>query len=189
MSQLVFTVGVFIIHIDDDTVVQRMDYDVWGNVIRDSNPGFQPFGFAGGLYDSDTGLVRFGARDYDARNGRWTVKDPIDFGGGDLNLYGYVMNNPVSFKDPDGLQRAPVRQPGTPGYNLSLNQLIERMEDPAASRDLSKPPKTYDCSCPAPIVDFKPRSSNACEAGDPYYGGIPSSPLPSLCSCKIGGPG
>ena len=25
------------------------------------------FGFAGGLYDDDTGLVRFGTRDYDAR--------------------------------------------------------------------------------------------------------------------------
>jgi YD repeat-containing protein len=28
-------------------VAQRMDYDEWGNVLYDSNPGFQPFGFAG----------------------------------------------------------------------------------------------------------------------------------------------
>jgi YD repeat-containing protein len=51
-------------------VAQRMDYDAWGNVLLDTNPGFQPFGFAGGLYDSDTGLVRFGARDYDPETGR-----------------------------------------------------------------------------------------------------------------------
>ena len=38
-------------------------------------------GFAGGLYDPDTGLVRFGARDYDAVVGRWITKDPISFGG------------------------------------------------------------------------------------------------------------
>ena len=38
-------------------IIQRMDYD--------TNPGFQPFGFAGGLYDPDTKVVRFGARDYD----------------------------------------------------------------------------------------------------------------------------
>ena len=31
-----------------------------------TQPGLSPFGFAGGLYDDDTGLVRFGARDYDA---------------------------------------------------------------------------------------------------------------------------
>ena len=88
----------------DGSVVQRMDYDEWGRVVYDSNPGFQPFGFAGGLYDRDTGLVRFGARDYDAEVGRWTAKDPIGFGGGDYNLFGYVANNPVNFVDPLGLQ-------------------------------------------------------------------------------------
>jgi RHS repeat-associated protein len=76
---------------------------VWGKVIQDSNPGFQPFGFAGGLYDRDTQLVRFGARDYDAETGRWTAKDPIGFGGGDTNLYGYVVNDPVNWVDPLGL--------------------------------------------------------------------------------------
>jgi RHS repeat-associated protein len=71
-------------------------------VLYDSNPGFQPFGFAGGLYDSDTGLVRFGARDYDAQAGRWTTKDPIGFAGGDVNLYGYVLNDPINLIDPNG---------------------------------------------------------------------------------------
>ncbi len=84
-------------------VLQRMDYDAFGRVTFDSNPGFQPFGFAGGLYDYQTGLVRFGARDYDAETGRWTSKDPIGFAGGDTNLYGYVVNDPVNFKDSSGL--------------------------------------------------------------------------------------
>src|SRR5207253_2531440 len=61
------------------TVAQRMDYDEFGNVINDTNPGFQPFGFAGGLYDRDTKLVRFGARDYDPVIGRWTARDPVLF--------------------------------------------------------------------------------------------------------------
>ena len=37
---------------------QRVDYDEFGVVLGDSAPGFQPFGFAGGLNDRDTGLVR-----------------------------------------------------------------------------------------------------------------------------------
>ncbi|MEL7370058.1 MAG: RHS repeat-associated core domain-containing protein [Myxococcota bacterium] len=83
-------------------VAQRIDYDTFGRVTQDTNPGFQPFGFAGGLYDPDTGLVHFGARDYDARVGRWTSKDPLRFGGGDTNLYAYVGNDPVNYIDPTG---------------------------------------------------------------------------------------
>ena len=84
-------------------VAQRLDYDEFGNVLQDTNPGFQPFGFAGGLYDSDTGLVHFGARDYDPHLGRWTAKDPILFASGDTNLYAYVANDPVNLEDASGL--------------------------------------------------------------------------------------
>jgi RHS repeat-associated protein len=84
-------------------VVQRLAYDEFGRVLSDSNPGFQPLGFAGGLYDRDLGLVRFGARDYDPEIGRWTAKDPVGFGGGDSNLYAYAGNSPVQFIDPTGL--------------------------------------------------------------------------------------
>ncbi|MDG5815419.1 RHS repeat-associated core domain-containing protein [Chitinispirillales bacterium ANBcel5] len=83
-------------------VAQRIDYDEFGYVLLDSNPGFQPFGFAGGLYDYRTGLVRFGARDYDAEAGRWTAKDPIRFSGGDGNLFRYCGNDPLNYIDPNG---------------------------------------------------------------------------------------
>lgn len=92
-----------VIKVADGSVTQRMDYDEFGNVISDTNPGFQPFGFAGGLYDPDTGLVRFGARDYDAYTGRWTAKDPILFEGGDTSLYGYVRGDSINQLDTDGL--------------------------------------------------------------------------------------
>jgi RHS repeat-associated protein len=83
-------------------VAQRIDYDAHGRVLADSNPGFQPFGFAGGMYDPEIGLVRFGARDYDAFTGRWTAKDPRRFEGGDSNLYGYCLGDPINRTDPEG---------------------------------------------------------------------------------------
>jgi RHS repeat-associated protein len=98
-----------VVNAETGEVVQRMDYDAWGVVNRDTNPGFQPFGFAGGIYDLQTGLVRFGARDYDPIVGRWTAKDPIDFDSGDLNLYVYVKNDPVQYVDPLGLSRYDVQ--------------------------------------------------------------------------------
>lgn len=84
-------------------VVQALDYSEFGEVIGDSRPDFQPFGFAGGIYDRDTNLVRFGARDYDPETGRWTAKDPIRFAGKSSNLYGYVSQDPINQIDPSGL--------------------------------------------------------------------------------------
>jgi RHS repeat-associated protein len=84
------------------TVAQRIDYDEFGRVLLDTSPGFQPFGFAGGIEDRDVGLVRFGARDYDAGTGRWTAKDPKLFGGLTPNLYAYSLSEPVNLQDPSG---------------------------------------------------------------------------------------
>ena len=84
------------------TVVKRLDYNAYG-VETDANPGFfLPIGFAGGLRDSLTGLVRFGLRDYEPQSGRFTARDPSGFGGSPRGLYGYAANSPVSFRDPSG---------------------------------------------------------------------------------------
>jgi RHS repeat-associated protein len=65
---------------------------------------WMPFSFAGGGLDLETGLVRFGARDYDAFVGRWTAKDPIRFRSEDgANLYQYVASDPINRADPTGL--------------------------------------------------------------------------------------
>jgi RHS repeat-associated protein len=85
-------------------VIQKMGGHVISyNTNAAINPTLDiPFAFAGGLYDKDTKLIKFGYREYDSYTGRWTSKDPIDFEGGDSNLYGYVMGDPVNFVDPTG---------------------------------------------------------------------------------------
>jgi RHS repeat-associated protein len=103
-------------------IIQQMDYDAFGQVTQDTNPGFTPFGFAGGIYDADTALVRFGARDYDPQIGRWTTKDPIKFEGGDTNLYGYVLADPVNLVDSDG------REIINDGFVISNPDIIQALE-------------------------------------------------------------
>ncbi|MDP3261205.1 MAG: RHS repeat-associated core domain-containing protein [Thermodesulfovibrionales bacterium] len=131
-------------------IVKRIDYDSFGNILYDSNPTFAvPFGFVGGLHDKDTGLVRFGLRDYDSTIGRWTAKDPIDFAGGDVNLFNYVGNNPVNWIDPLGLISLSDLKPTDPGkviagitlqfagyFLMGTAGLITYVEGPIALVDL-----------------------------------------------------
>jgi RHS repeat-associated protein len=90
-----------VVNIANGAVAQQLDYDEFGRVLEDSNPGFQPFGFAGGLYDPDTGLVRFGLRDFNSATGQWLGRDPFGFRGG-LAMYAYVNNDPLNYIDPVG---------------------------------------------------------------------------------------
>ncbi|HKU17721.1 MAG TPA: RHS repeat-associated core domain-containing protein, partial [Candidatus Saccharimonadales bacterium] len=107
---------VLIVNASTDAIAEQISYDAWGNVTSDSNPGFQPFGFAGGLYDADTGLVHFGARDYDPQTGRWIKQDSIGFAGGNANLYGYVLDDPINSLDPSGLFNLGAHLPSLPSW-------------------------------------------------------------------------
>ncbi|MDR0467461.1 MAG: RHS repeat-associated core domain-containing protein, partial [Campylobacteraceae bacterium] len=85
-------------------VVKDIEYSVYGEILNDTNSSISvPFSFAGGVIDSDTKLIRFGYRYYDTYSSKWTSKDPIDFNGKDINLYNYVLNDPVNLIDPIGL--------------------------------------------------------------------------------------
>jgi len=97
-----------VVNISTGKIVHRIDYDAFGqateNTDTSADPAYTPipFGFAGGLYDRDTGLVRFGARDYDPSVGRWLRKDPARLLGG-TNFYEYAGSEPVNRIDPGGL--------------------------------------------------------------------------------------
>ena len=59
------------------------------------------FAFAGKEFDEATGLYNFGQRFYDPENGRFITSDPVMDG---RNWYVYCNNDPVNFKDSDGLE-------------------------------------------------------------------------------------
>jgi RHS repeat-associated protein len=132
-------------------ITEQINYDEFGNVISDTNPGFQPFGFAGGLYDQDTKLVRFGARDYEPSVGRWTAKDPIRFASGDSNLYGYVLDDPLNRIDLSGLCDSTLTSNNTPyvvsdGHNRQY--LIYPHNGPGLRKLRLKPDVCLQCDAP-----------------------------------------
>ena len=89
----------------DGNVVQTMRYDSFGNPLRGlQGPVRLPLGFAGGLFDADTGLTRFVWRDYDADTGRFTALDPLGKKGGDNDWYGYCLDDPINRADVWGLE-------------------------------------------------------------------------------------
>ncbi|WP_428737715.1 RHS repeat-associated core domain-containing protein [Sulfurimonas sp.] len=122
-------------------IVKEITYDTYGNIQNDTNPNFQiPFGFAGGLQDQDTQLVHFGYREYDPYTGKWTTKDPIDFSGGDSNLYGYVLQDPVNLVDPEGLMGKGGNQnhKSDEFRNYSDDELEKMYKDPCTSKELKQ---------------------------------------------------
>ena len=76
-------------------------YAPFGETTRTGTVATNPFQFTGRENDN-TGLYYYRARYYHPVLQRFISQDPIGFRGGDVNLYGYVRNNPLSFIDPLG---------------------------------------------------------------------------------------
>jgi len=178
-----------VINTQTGEIVQRMDFDEFGRVILDTNPGFQPFGFAGGVYDPDTGLTRFGARDYDAEIGRWTAKDPIIFFGRQVNLYSYVLNNPVNISDPLGLSGI---------FGAVSTQLGGNSVSSILSSDSGIQSQLLNVEIQLILLDYNSPQVSFSPLQTPQKPQIPFSPdlqisvlqaFPSLTFCNYGGGG
>jgi RHS repeat-associated protein len=93
------------------TVVERYVYDPYGAVTVLSASWAAQEGssydwfclFQGGRFDGVVGLYNFRNREYNPVTATWTKIDPLGFGGGQSNLYGFVGDNPVVYVDPQGL--------------------------------------------------------------------------------------
>ena len=74
-------------------------YDAYGKVFDQAGTVEQPYTYTGREFDSESGLYYYRARYYDPNSGRFLQKDPIL----SVNLYPYVVGNPVNLLDPLGL--------------------------------------------------------------------------------------
>ena len=84
-------------------VVQTYVYDAYGQIVQQTGTLANPYAYTGREFDDESGLYFYRARYYDSRTGRFLSEDPIGFAGLDVNLYAYVLNNPIRLKDPRGL--------------------------------------------------------------------------------------
>ncbi|OEU69571.1 MAG: hypothetical protein BA863_13520 [Desulfovibrio sp. S3730MH75] len=95
---------IFMVADDQGRELKRVIYDSFGNLLVDTNKKLDTcVGFAAGLTDKDTDLVHFGYREYDPRIGRFITPDPIGYAGGDVDVYGYCLDDPINFIDRTGL--------------------------------------------------------------------------------------
>lgn len=119
----------FIVDADSGGVAQELRFDEFGVMTQNSSPGFQPFGFAGGLWDEAGRLVRFGERWYDAEIGRWTSRDPEPPLDEAANLYLYARNDPVNHVDRDGNKPVSVSSVKDPLSAWATDQAMQSIRD------------------------------------------------------------
>jgi RHS repeat-associated protein len=87
---------------DSTGVVQtEYTYEPFGKTTATGASNSNSYQYTGRENDG-TGLYYYRARYYHPGLQRFISEDPIGFGGGDFNLYAYVLNNPVIFTDPSG---------------------------------------------------------------------------------------
>ncbi|HZU70538.1 MAG TPA: RHS repeat-associated core domain-containing protein [Ktedonobacteraceae bacterium] len=81
------------------------DYDPYGVILNETTNQPNPFQYAGGYFEKNTGLVKFGTRYYNPELGRWTQQDPVGSSVFDLNgsnRYVYAGDDPVNLTDTSG---------------------------------------------------------------------------------------
>lgn len=81
-------------------VVNRYEYDAFGNTVEAVEKVQNRFRYAGEQFDQVTGQYYLRSRFYNPVVGRFTQEDT--YRGDGLNLYSYVQNNPVNYYDPSG---------------------------------------------------------------------------------------
>jgi RHS repeat-associated protein len=87
------------------TLMNTYKYDPYGTITSSTGTVANPWRFASGHFDTQTGLTKFGARFEESVNGRWTQPDVIQGSiqnPSTMNRFAYAQANPVNVIDPSG---------------------------------------------------------------------------------------
>ena len=108
---------------DTTSVDTEFDYGPFGELIRATGEKKDAFNFrfSTKYEDTETGLLYYGYRYYNAETGRWLSRDPIEEDGG-LNLYGMVGNDPVNRRDLLGL--ATIQAPSNANISTTISDFF-----------------------------------------------------------------
>ena len=112
-------------------VLNRYEYDAWGNLTLSEETVENRFKFNGQQYDPISQQYYLRARYYNPVTARFTQEDT--YRGDGLNLYAYCRNNPVYYTDPSGHscdKDATQRQPE--GSGSFADQLAQHVADEIA---------------------------------------------------------
>jgi RHS repeat-associated protein len=111
-NQSVWFDDIELVH-QENLITQETHYDAFGlelaGIEKTGKPEFD-WKFTGkeSIDDLDLGWTDFGARQYDPALARWHSADPIASKYFEYSPYNYVINNPMKYVDPKGLDIVPV---------------------------------------------------------------------------------
>ena len=144
--------------------------------------------FPGQYYDAGMGTHYSYFRDYDPRVGRYLQSDPIGLAGG-MNTYGYALQNPVNYYDPNGQFAIPAIIPLIPpaiegiagalggiALGLGISRVINQADNECESNK--------QCKKATPFQLSKANISSEHEF-KAEWGAIPNSRF-DICACKDG---
>jgi RHS repeat-associated protein len=107
----------------NQAVVAKYLYDPFGIILSQSGPlaNVNVYRFSSKEWNANAGFYYFGWRYYDPTLQRWLNRDPIQEAGG-INLYAYVMNNPINAIDALGTDATATT---IEGFNLGSEAVAE----------------------------------------------------------------
>ncbi len=131
-------------------------YDGYGKLVTSTGTLANPFRHSGREFDSETGIYFDRARYYDPKTGRFISEDPVGFLGG-IDKYAFVLNRPINFSDPSGLDcpQYPIDCIHTPDERANMqrehDQTMQNILGPDVP-DISPPPAKPKgkCDCKEP---------------------------------------
>jgi RHS repeat-associated protein len=127
-------------------IVANFIYSPFGEVLSSRGADDHRRQFNGKENDKATGLRYYGFRYYDPLILRWNSSDPLyrfrpEVGLVEpqrMNLYGFTLNNPLRYVDPDGRDVVLVGKDQPPTLNLNKQQRLKAAKRPASFSPMSR---------------------------------------------------